>query len=205
MRHLVSCGWATCLRCVVQALLEETLEEEPGGVGGWKGEVSLTSTLDSCSWISKNICECHLSEWKQVHIIVIVNRTNQSRLGYIIMNMFYRPVWMKFVVWPQCYKKSWRQSLCPQERGKKARWDVDAGSPFPPCLSASPSLSTLAHAGPSPWQRMRKQVLLLKSQTLGSTLIWEGCDKQPEPEPKALQISQHRGRSFAARGNQDLI
>lgn len=139
------------------------------------------------------------------HLLPVnVNRTNKSRLGYIIMNMFCRPVWMKFVVRPQCYKKKWH-SLCLQEREKKARWEVDAGSPFSFYLSASSSLSTLAHAGPSPWQRMRKQVLLLKSQTLGSTLIWGGCDKQPEPEPKALQISQHRGRSFAARGNQDLI
>lgn len=43
----------------------------------------------------------------------------------------------------------------------------------------------------SPWQRMRKQVVLFKTQTLGSTLIWEGCDKQSEPEPKSLQIEQH--------------
>lgn len=50
------------------------------GGGRWKWEVSLTSTADSCSWISKNSCE----RWQVLIIFYSLSQSSGTHCNYVV-------------------------------------------------------------------------------------------------------------------------
>lgn len=52
------------------------------GGGRWKWEVSLTSTADSCSWISKNSCE----RWQVLIIFYSLSQSSETHCNYVVLH-----------------------------------------------------------------------------------------------------------------------
>lgn len=223
-----------------------------GSTGGvrWKWEVSLTSTADSCSWISKNSCE----RWQVLIIFYSLSQSPGTHCNYGVShsvkfchnrslaackeklknidsralvshkgkNVF--PAWLFSSVClfihvsflhlsavgaatvDRCRKYMFvfvheknsflRGSIWTKlrEKGRKSMVEEDS-----PQHLGSTGQPVLCSGCVSPWQRMRKQVVLFKTPTRGSTLIWGDAINSLNPSQNDFKWTNTRHGSPVAR------